>query len=131
MSMSDPISNVLTIIRNGCMVRKDSVDVPASRMTESILSIFKNDGYIEDYKPMKDSVQGSFKVYLKYNGRESAIIGLKRISKPGLRVYKPSTEIPRVLNGLGSAVISTSKGVINNKEARKLKVGGEILCYIW
>jgi small subunit ribosomal protein S8 len=96
-----------------------------------ILEILKTDGYIEDFRLMKDSVQGSYKVYLKYDNKKSVIIGLKRISRPGLRIYKQGDEIPRVLNGLGTAVISTSKGVVNDREARKMKIGGEVLCYVW
>lgn len=131
MSLSDPISNLLTIIRNGMMIRKETVDVPASKMTEKILEIFKNRGYIEDFRLMKTNVQGSYKVYLKYENKKSAIINLKRVSRPGLRVYKSRDEIPRVLNGLGTAVLSTSKGVVDGEEARKMNVGGEVLCYIW
>ncbi len=131
MSMNDPISNLLTIIRNGVQVRKETVDIPASKMAEKILAIFKNHGYIEDYRLMKTNVQGAYKVYLKYENRKSTITGLKRVSRPGLRVYKPNTELPRVLNGMGTAVISTSKGVIDDREARTMNVGGEVLCYIW
>jgi len=100
-------------------------------MTERILGIFKDYKYIEDYRLMKADVQGSYKVYLKYEAQKPSIIGLKRISRPGLRVYKKNTELPRVLNGMGTAVVSTSKGVLSDREARKLKMGGEILCYIW
>ena len=131
MSMSDPISNLLTIIRNGVQVRKETVDVPASKTAEKILEIFKNHGYIEDFRIMKTNVQGSYKVYLKYENRKATITGLKRISKPGLRVYKPKDELPRVLNGMGTAVISTSKGAVDDREARQMNVGGEVLCYIW
>ena len=131
MSLNDPISNLLTIIRNGIQVNKETVDIPASKMTGRILEIFKNDGYVEDFRLMKDTVQGSYKVYLKYDNKEPVIIGLKRVSRPGLRVYAKGDEIPRVLNGLGTAVISSSKGIINDREARKMKVGGEVLCYIW
>lgn len=131
MSLNDPISNCLTIIRNGIQVQKDVVDIPASKLIGKILDIFKEDGYIEDHRLMKDTAQGNFKVYLKYEGTKAAIVGLKRISKSGLRVYSPKKELPRVLSGLGTAVISTSKGVINDRQARKLNVGGEILCYIW
>lgn len=95
------------------------------------MGIFKDEGYIEDFRLMKDSVQGTYKVYLKYEENKPVIIGLKRISKPGLRVYKGKDELPRVLNGLGVAVISTSKGVMNDREARKQNIGGEILCHIW
>lgn len=131
MSLNDPISNLLTIIRNGIQAKKETVDILASKLTGTILENFKSAGYIEDFKLMKDSVQGSYKVYLKYENEKSAIIGLKRISKPGLRVYAKSDKIPRVLNGMGTAVISSSKGVISDREARKMKVGGEVLCYIW
>ena len=131
MSLNDPISNLLTNIRNAIMVQKETVDIPASRMAEKILSIFKETGYIEDYKLMKTNAQGSYKVYLKYENRKPAIVGLKRISKPGLRVYKSGKDLPRVLNGMGTAVISTSKGVLSDQDARKQNVGGEILCYIW
>lgn len=131
MSLNDPISNMLTIIRNGAMVNKETVDCPASIMIGQILEIFKSEGYIEDCRLMKDNVQGTYKIYLKYEGKKSAIIGLKRISKPGLRVYKSKDELPRVLNGMGTAVISTSKGIMSGREARKLNVGGEIVCHIW
>lgn len=131
MSLNDPISNLLTIIRNGLQARKESVDIPASKLSGRILDIFKNDGYIEDYRLMETTAQGSFKVYLKYDGRKPGIIGLKRISRPGLRVYKEKRDLPRVLSGLGTAVISTSKGVLSGNEARKMNVGGEVLCYIW
>jgi small subunit ribosomal protein S8 len=131
MSLNDPISNLLTVIRNGIRVNKETVDIPASKLSGRILEIFKGDGYIEDFRLMKDSVQGSYKVYLKYAEKKPAIMGIKRISKPGLRVYKQSDELPRVLNGMGTAVISTSQGVINDREARKMKIGGEVLCYIW
>lgn len=131
MSLNDPISNCLTIIRNGVQAKKESVDIPASTLLGKVLEIFKQDGYIEDFRLMKDSVQGSLKVYLKYSEKDPAIIGLKRISKPGLRVYSSRNKIPRVLNGLGTAVISTSKGVMDGRSARKQNIGGEVLCYIW
>ena len=131
MALNDPISNLLTIIRNGIRVQKETVDVPASKLAGRILEIFKGDGYIDDYRLMKDSTQGTFKIYLKYENKSPVIIGLKRISKPGLRVYTRFERLPYVLNGLGTAVISSSKGVLNDRDARKMKVGGEILCYIW
>ena len=131
MSLNDPISNLLTIIRNGIQVNKETVDVPASKLTGKILEIFKSDGYIEDFRLMKDSAQGSYKVYLKYEGKEPVILGLKRVSRPGLRVYTKGGEVPRVLNGLGTAIISTSKGIVSDRDARKMKVGGEVLCQIW
>ena len=132
MSVSDPISNFLTVIRNAAGTRKETVEFPASKLAEKIISIFKNDGYIEDFRLLKDDKQGILKIYLKYKvNKKSAIMGLCRISKPSLRIYVTKENIPRVINGLGTAVISTSKGVISDKEARKLKVGGEVICYIW
>ncbi len=131
MSLNDPISDLLTTVRNGVQAEKETVDIPASKLNGRILEIFKNDGYIEDVRLMKNNTQGTFKVYLKYENRKPAIMGLRRVSKSGLRVYRKNDELPRVLNGLGTAVLSTSRGVITDREARKLKVGGEILCYIW
>jgi small subunit ribosomal protein S8 len=131
MAVTDPIANMLTIIRNALKVRKDTVDIPASKLNEKILNIFKKDGYIEDVRLLKDQKQGVLKVYLKYDNKQPVISGIQRISKSGLRVYAQNDQIPRVLNGMGTAVISTSKGVLDDKEARKLKIGGEVLCYIW
>ena len=131
MSLSDPIANMLTSIRNAIQAKKEYVDVPASKLIGKILEVFKNDEYVEDFRLLKDSVQGTYKIYLKYEEKKSAIIGLKRISKSGLRVYAQQKRIPRVLNGLGTAVISTSKGIISGRDARKMNVGGEVLCYIW
>ncbi|MBI4309676.1 MAG: 30S ribosomal protein S8 [Candidatus Omnitrophica bacterium] len=131
MSVSDPIADTLTIIRNALRARKETVEFPASKLLERVVNIFKNDGYIEDYRLLKDEKQGILKVYLKYEGNKPAIMGVKRISRPGLRVYADNGRIPRVLNGLGSAVLSTSKGVLTDREARKLKIGGEVICYIW
>ncbi|NLE64645.1 MAG: 30S ribosomal protein S8 [Elusimicrobia bacterium] len=131
MAVSDPISNMLTTIKNALKVRKETVDVPASVLKEKILGIFKKDGYIEDVRLLKDNKQGVLKVYLKYENKKPAITGLKRVSKPGLRTYVPNDAIPKVLNGLGTAVLSTSKGIVDDKEARQLKIGGEVLCYIW
>ena len=132
MSMTDPISNLLTNIRNAAHVKRESVDIPASRLGEKILEIFKTDGYIEDFRLLKDNKQGILKVYLKYEkDKRSVILGIKRVSRPGLRVYAKQTKIPRVISGLGTAVISTSRGIMTDKEARKNKVGGEVLCYIW
>ena len=132
MSLSDPISNILTSIRNAVNAKKETVDVPASRLSQEILRIFKSDGYIEDFRLLKDSAQGTLKIYLKtQRGKSPSILGIRRISRPGLRVYVRNTEIPRVLNGLGMAVISTSKGIMSDKDARQNKVGGEVICYIW
>lgn len=132
MSLTDPIADMLTSIRNAVQTTKQTVDVPASKMAEKILTIFKKYGYIEDFRLLKDNAQGTLKIYLKYeSGKKPVIMGLKRISKPGLRVYATRDRLPKVLNGLGTSILSTSKGVIDDKEARELKVGGEVLCYIW
>ncbi|OGX24425.1 MAG: 30S ribosomal protein S8 [Omnitrophica WOR_2 bacterium RIFCSPHIGHO2_01_FULL_48_9] len=131
MSLSDPIANSLTNIRNAAQARKETVDIPASKLVERILQIFKEDGYVEDVRLLKDTTQGTLKVYLKYENKKSVIRGLKRISKPGLRIYSEHDRLPRVLNGLGTAIISTSKGLMRDREARKLKIGGEVLCYVW
>jgi len=131
MSLSDPIANMLTQVRNAIQAKKPTVDVPASKLTGRILEIFKHDGYIEDFRLLKDNIQGTYKIYLKYENKKPAIIGIKRVSRPGLRKYVERDSVPRVLNGLGTAVLSTSKGVVPDKEARKLGVGGEVLCYIW
>ncbi len=131
MSVSDPIADTLTIVRNALHARKETVEFRASKLLERVMNIFKNDGYIEDYRLLKDDKQGVLKVYLKYEKNKPGITGIKRISRPGLRVYADNSRIPRVLSGLGTAVLSTSKGVISDREARKLKIGGEVLCYIW
>lgn len=131
MSLSDPIANMLTSIRNATQVGKETVDIPASKMIGRILEIFKETQYIEDFRLLKTNVQGTYRVYLKYDGRRAMITGLKRVSRPGLRVYASGKKVPRVLNGLGVAVISTSKGVLSDQEARKLKAGGEVVCHIW
>jgi len=131
MSMSDPIASLLTNIRNALQAKKETLDFPASKMSGRILEILKNDGYIEDFRLMKNTTQGSYKIYLKYENKKPAIIGLKRISKPGLRVYAGADKLPKVLSGLGTAVLSTSKGVMSDRDARQQKVGGEVVCYIW
>lgn len=131
MAISDPIANNLTVIRNAFHARKETVEFPASKLSQRLVEIFKEDGYIEDFRLLKDDKQGILKVYLKYENNKPAVMGIKRISRPGLRVYADNNRIPRVLNGLGTAVLSTSKGVISDREARKLKIGGEIICYIW
>lgn len=131
MAVTDSVANFLTIIRNAVKMRKDVVVIPASRLIEKILDIFKKANYVSDVQLLKDNKQGLLRVSLKYNGDSSVISGLKRISKPGFRVYVQNDEIPRVLSGMGTAVISTSKGVLDDKEARKLKIGGEVLCYVW
>ncbi len=132
MSMSDPLADMLTRIRNAVMVKFDSVEMPSSTVKVDIAKVLKDEGYIVDYRVTDDSLQGVLKVDLKYGSdRESAITGLKRVSKPGLRKYAKATAIPRVLNGLGIAIISTSKGVVTDKTARALNSGGEIICEVW
>ena len=131
MSKTDPIADFLTIIRNGLMAKKENVDVPASRITKSILEILKKTEYIDNFKLIEDKKQGILRVYLKYLSGEPAIINLRRISKPGLRIYVKQDKIPRVLRGRGIAVISTSKGILTDNEARQEKLGGEVICYVW
>ena len=132
MVVTDTIADMLTRIRNANQMRYQEVSVPASNLKISLAKILKDEGFIEDYKVNDDNVQGTIEITLKYGkNKERVITGLKRISKPGLRVYAKSTEIPKVLNGLGIAVISTSHGVMTDKEARKQNLGGEVLCYIW
>ena len=130
--VTDPIADMLTRIRNANQMRYQEVSVPASNLKVSLAKILKDEGFIEDYKVVNDSVQGTIELTLKYGqNKERVITGLKRISKPGLRVYAKAGEVPKVLNGLGIAVISTSHGVMTDKEARKENLGGEVLCYIW
>lgn len=133
MTMSDPIADMLTRIRNANTAKHDTVDVPASKMKIAIADILFNEGYITKYEIIEDGAFKTIHITLKYGAdkNEKVISGLKRISKPGLRVYANSEEMPRVLGGLGTAIVSTNKGVITDKEARKLNVGGEVLCFIW
>lgn len=131
MPVTDPISDYLTRIRNASKAKKVRVDIPASKMKIGLTEILKKSGYIYDFKVEEDSKQNIVTVLLKYNNGVPAISGLKKISRPGLRTYRKSTEIPRVLNGLGTAVISTSKGLLTDKEARQQSTGGEVICYIW
>ena len=132
MVMTDPIADFLTRIRNANMVRHESLEVPSSNMKVAIANILKSEGFIKDFSVEEDGKQGIMKVFLKYGkNNERVITGLKRISKPGLRVYAKTGEVPKVLNGLGIAIVSTSEGVITDKETRAKNVGGEILAYVW
>lgn len=133
MSMSDPIADMLTRIRNANEAKHDTVDVPASKMKISIADILVNEGYIEKYDLIDNGSSKTIRILLKYGAdkNEKIITGLKRISKPGLRVYVSKDELPKVLGGLGVAILSTNKGVITDKEARKLQVGGEVLAFVW
>ena len=131
MQITDPIADMLTRIRNAGSARHDSVDVPASKMKKSIAQILLDEGYIKSFQIVDDGAQGLIRIALKYQGRQQAIQGLKRVSKPGLRVYAGAQELPKVLRGLGVAVISTSRGVMTDKKARELNVGGEVLAFVW
>ncbi len=133
MTMSDPIADMLTRIRNANTAKHDTVDIPSSKMKVAIANILLDEGYITKYEMVEDGNFQNIRITLKYgeDKNEKIITGLKRISKPGLRIYAGKDELPRVLGGLGIAIISTNKGVITDKEARKLHVGGEVLAYIW
>ena len=133
MTMSDPIADMLTRIRNANTAKHDTVDIPASKMKIAIANILLDEGYIAKYDLVEDGHFQTIHITLKYGSdkNEKVISGLKRISKPGLRVYANTQDIPKVLGGLGTAIISTNKGVVTDKEARKLGVGGEVLCFIW
>ena len=132
MVMTDPIADMLTRIRNANSVYHDKVEIPSSKIKEAVARILKEEGFVKDFEVVQDNKQGILKVVLKYGpNREKVITGIKRISKPGLRVYAKKDELPRVLGGLGIAVISTSKGIMSDKQARKEGLGGEVLAYVW
>ncbi len=132
MVVTDPIADMLTRIRNALTARHESVEIPASKMKKSIAQILLDEGYIAGYQVKENEIQDTIVIDLKYVGKNGSVItGLKRISKPGLRVYAKSTELPRVLNGLGIAIVSTSKGVMTNKQAKLQNLGGEVLAYVW
>lgn len=132
MVMTDPIADFLTRIRNANLVYHDKVEAPASKMKKAIAAILKEEGYVKDYELIDDGKQGIIRVYLKYGpNKERVITGLKRISKPGLRVYARKDQLPKVLGGLGIAIISTSRGIMTDKRARKEGLGGEVICYVW
>lgn len=131
MVMTDPIADMLTRIRNANQERHETVKVPGSKMKIKIAEILKAEGFIKDFTIEEDGVKKTIVITLKYNGNERVITGLKRISKPGLRIYAKVDEVPKVLNGLGIAILSTSKGVMTDKEARAQKVGGEVIAYVW
>lgn len=132
MTMTDPIADMLTRVRNANMVKHETVDVPASNMKKEIARILLEEGFIRGYDVIEDGKQGIIRIQLKYGQMsERVITGLKRISKPGMRVYAANQEIPKVLNGLGISIISTSKGILTDKQARKEGVGGEVICYVW
>lgn len=132
MAMTDPIADFLTRIRNANMVKHESVEVPASKMKKSIAEILKNEGFVRDVEYIEDDKQGIIRVFLKYGkNNERVISGIRRISKPGLRSYVKADEVPKVLNGLGIAIVSTSEGVMTDKDARAKKIGGEVVAYVW
>jgi small subunit ribosomal protein S8 len=132
MVMTDPIADMLTRIRNANTVGHDKLEVPASKLKKEIAEILKNEGFVRDVEMIEDSKQGVIRIFLKYGpNHERVITGLKRISKPGLRVYAKAYEVPRVLGGLGIALVSTSKGIMTDKDARQQQVGGEVLAYVW
>ena len=132
MTMSDPVADLLTRIRNANMVRHEKLEVPASNMKKEIAEILKREGFVRDVEYVEDSKQGIIRIFLKYGqNNERVITGLKRISKPGLRVYAKTSEVPKVFNGLGIALVSTSNGVLTDKEARAKQVGGEVVAYVW
>lgn len=132
MGMTDPIADMLTRIRNANMAKQEKVDIPSSNLKLELARVLKEEGYIKNFKLLKDRKQGIVRVYLKYSPDESRVInGLKRVSSPGNRVYVGADEIPRVMGGLGVAIISTSKGVMADNQSRKMNMGGEVLCYIW
>lgn len=132
MSTTDPIADMLTKIRNANRALHEVVDVPASNVKKEITKVLKNEGYIRDFKYLKSDSKGTLRIFMKYTkSREKIITGLRRISKPGLRVYVSKDNIPKVLGGLGIAILSTPKGIVTDKHSRELNVGGEILCYVW
>ena len=132
MTMTDPIADMLTRIRNANTVKHETVDVPASNMKKELSRILLEEGFIRGYDVIEDGKQGIIRIQLKYGQTgERVISGLKRISKPGMRVYAAKDEVPKVLNGLGISIISTSKGILTDKQARKEGVGGEVICYVW
>jgi small subunit ribosomal protein S8 len=132
MSMSDPLADMLTRIRNAGMVRHETVDVPMSNLKVGVAKVLREEGYINDYQIIEDSKQGTLRIALKYGPHNERVIsGIRRVSKPGLRKYVKADDIPKVLSGLGISILSTSKGIITDREARRLSIGGEILCQAW
>ena len=131
MQISDVIADMLTRIRNANNAKHETVDIPASNMKKAIAEILANEGYIKGYQILEDSKQGIIRITLKYVGKQKVIHGLRRISKPGLRIYSNCEDMPKVMNGLGIAIISTSKGIMTDKQARKENVGGEVLAFVW
>jgi len=131
MSFTDPIANMLTLVRNASRTRHEKVDVPNSKLLTALAGLLKDEGFIENFRVIKDNKQGVLRLYLRYVRKKPVIIGLKRVSRPGLRVYRGVRKIPLVLRGRGTAILSTSRGLMTDTKAREAKIGGEVLCYIW
>jgi small subunit ribosomal protein S8 len=131
MSLSDPIANMLTLIRNAARAKKEKTDIPHSKILVAIAGILKEEGYIDNYRVIKDTKQGLLRIYLKYINKKSVIINLKRVSRPGLRLYSRVKGMPSVLRGKGTVILTTSRGLMTDAKAREAKIGGEVLCYIW
>jgi small subunit ribosomal protein S8 len=131
MVVTDPIADMLTRIRNANIARIKQIEIPASNIKRELARLLKEEGYILDYEFIEDDKQGIIRLQLKFNGKERIITGLKRISRPGLRVYVEKDQIPKVLGGLGIAILSTSKGIVTDKNARQMGIGGEVLCFVW
>lgn len=132
MAVTDPIADMLTVIRNGCKAKQKKVEVPASRMKSEVLKVLLKEKFISNYRYIEDDKQGKLRIYLKYTEDEDSVIaGLKRVSRPGLRIYRGSEEIPSVRGGLGVSIVSTSQGIMTGAEARKRKIGGEVVCNVW
>ena len=132
MQITDPIADLLTRIRNASSAKHETVEVPASKMKKAIVQILFDEGYIKKFEVIEDNRQGVIKIWLKYvEGKKAVISGIKRVSKPGLRVYASKEDMPRVLKGLGIAIVSTSKGIMTDKQARRENVGGEVLAFVW
>ena len=131
MVITDPIADMLTRIRNAYIAKHDEVSIPASNIKKAIAAILLEEGYIKSYQVIEDGKQGIIRITLKYNGKQKTIQGLRRVSKPGLRIYSSCEDMPKVMNGLGVAIISTSKGIMTDKQARSENVGGEVLAFVW
>ena len=132
MAMSDPLADLLTRVRNACMVKFDTVDIPLSKVKVNVAKILKEEGYINDYHIQEGGVQGVLRIDLKYSqDNDKVITGIRRVSKPGRRIYVNADNIPKVMSGLGVGIISTSRGVMTDRQARKMRVGGELLCEVW
>ena len=132
MAVTDPIADMLTVIRNGCKAKQKKVEVPASRVKTEILKVLLKEKYISNYRYIEDTKQGRLRIYLKYTDDEDSVIsGLRRVSRPGLRIYKQADELPSVRGGLGVAIVSTSAGIMTGTSAKKLRVGGEVICSVW